>query len=159
VEQQKPPPPRLSEDSRARLVTVGGPINRVQVSLRVMGDTLDPAAASRLLGCLPTTARMKGDVVPDPRYHRVASTGLWMLEGSLPEESDLEDQVRALLSRATDDLEAWEQVGRDSAVDIYCGLFLDDINRGLDLSQELIQMLGVRGIGLGFDIYCPLGSG
>lgn len=64
--QQKPPPPQLKDISTHRLVTVGGPVDRVTVSLRVFGDDLDPVEVTTLLGCQPTEARRRGEVIPTP---------------------------------------------------------------------------------------------
>jgi len=38
-------------------------------------------------------------------------------------------------------------------VDIFCGVFLDDWNRGFDLPPQVLKMLSDRGITIGFDIY------
>ncbi len=85
--EQKPPPPKASDiKDPSHLIRVGGPVDRACVSLRFFGDTLVPEELTQLLGCQPTEARRKGDVIPDKRYHRVASTGTWRLEGAQPEK-------------------------------------------------------------------------
>jgi hypothetical protein len=151
---QKPLPPKASDiDDPSRLIQFGGPIDRACVTLRLFGDALVPEEVTRLLSTEPTKARRKGDVIPDKRYHRVAATGTWQLEGGLPEGTELEEQIAALLSAVTADLQAWQQLGREFDVDIFCGVFLDDSNRGFVLSPRVMQMLSERGIELGFDIY------
>ena len=148
---QKPLPPIPTEE--ARLVSVGGPIDRVKVALRLFGDSLDPDEVTTLLQCTPSTARKKGDVIPDKRYHRVASTGSWLLDGDPESGGDIERQIADLLNRMTTDLDIWVSLTERFKVDIFCGLFLDDCNRGFDLSPDIIRALSDRHITVGFDIY------
>jgi hypothetical protein len=151
---QKPPPPKASDiEDPSRLIRFGGPIDSACVSLRLFGEALDPEEVTRLLGCQPTEARRKGDIIPDKRYHRVASTGIWRLEGRLSHTTEIEEQVTALLSAVTSDLQVWQRLGKELDMDIFCGVFLDDCNRGFVLSPRVMQMLGERGIEIGFDIY------
>lgn len=154
MEQSKPPPPKASDiDDPSRLIRVGGPVDRACVSLRFFGDSLIPEELTQLLGCQPTEARRKGAVIPDKRYHRVAATGTWRLEGTEPATADIEQQVLALLGRVTSDLQVWQRLTAEFAADVFCGLFLDESNRGFRLSPRVTQILSERGIEIGFDIY------
>jgi hypothetical protein len=154
MEQPKPPPPNASDiDDPSRLIRVGGPVDRACVSLRFFGDSLVPEELTQLLGCQPTEARCKGDVIPDKRYYRIARTGTWRLEGSQSETADIEDQVLALLAAVTGDLQVWRRLTAQFAADVFCGVFLDEPNRGFSLSPRVMQMLSERGIEIGFDIY------
>ena len=150
---KKPPPPRLEDISQDSLVHVGGPIDTVKVSLRLFGHDLEPDEVTRLLGCEPTSSRRKGDVIPDRRYHRVASKGSWLLQGQAESNIELEAQVQALLEMVTDDLNVWHDLANRFQVDIFCGLFLEEINRGFALSPELMKRLADRNIRVEFDIY------
>lgn len=98
---------------------MGGPIDRVCVSLRFFGDALLPAELTKLLGCEPTKAHQKGDVLLDKRYHRVASTGSWLLNGKMPESADIEEQLDALLSSVTQDLEVWRCLIDEFDADVF----------------------------------------
>jgi hypothetical protein len=151
----KPPPPNARKVDQNRLVQVGGRIDRGCASLRLFGDSLDPDEITRLLGCHLTESRRKGDVIPDKRYHRVASTGSWRLDGALPDTTDIEEQLLGLLAAVTSDLKVWRRLTGEFDVDIFCGLFLDECNRGFSLSPQLSRMLGERGIEVGFDVYGP----
>ncbi len=155
MEQWKPPPPDGSDVDPSHLIKIGGPIDRACVSLRFWGDTLIPEELTRLLGCQPTEARRKGDVIPDKRYHRIADTGSWRLEGASSEKDEIEDQVLALLASVTSDLEVWGRLAAEFESDVFVGLFLEDFNRGFDLSPRLMGMLSERGLEISFDIYCP----
>lgn len=151
--QQTPSPPVLKVIPPNRLVTVGGPVDRVRVSLRVFGDDLDPVEVTTLLGCQPTEARRRGEVIPDPRYHRTARTGCWLLDGADEPSTELEAQVGNLLGRLTDDVVSWRDLSRRFRVDVFCGVFLDSFNRGFALSPKLMRRLADQGIEIGFDIY------
>jgi hypothetical protein len=151
----EPLPPKLTDIDPSLLTTVGGAVDRVCVSLRFSGDALVPEELTRLLGCEPTKARRKGDIIPDKRYHRVAHTGAWLLKGNKPETVDLNEQVLALLASVTDDLEIWRRLTTEFSADVFCGLFLDEGNRGFDLLPEVTRMLGERGITIDFDVYGP----
>ena len=153
-EPKKPPPPNRCDADPSRLVKVGGPVDRSKVSLRLFGDSLVPAEVTRLLCCEPTRAFRKGDVEPDKRYHRVASQGSWLLEGALPENAGIEEQVAALLGRLTNDLPVWQRLTTDFRADVFCGVFLEEWSRGFGLSPRLTKMLGERGLEIGFDIFC-----
>ncbi len=126
------------------VVSVGGEIDRVKVSLRFGGDDLDPDDVSTLLGCQPTTSYRKGDSLPSQRSDRIAHTGLWLLKGA-ESEGDLETQVSRLLDRIPAELTAWEALARFDG-NIFCGLFLNDWNRGFSLSPELMQRLAERSL-------------
>jgi hypothetical protein len=123
--------------------------------LRIFGDSLLPDQVTRLLGCQPTESRRKGDVIPDKRYHRVARTGAWVLDGRLPNTTDIEEQVLTLLTSLTSNLQVWQRLTAEFDVDVFCGVFLEDCNRGFCLSPRVMEMLSARGIEIGFDIYCP----
>ena len=125
--EQKPLPPKVS-DIEGPIIRVGGPVDRACVSLRFFGDLLVPEELTQLLGCQPTEAKRKGDVIPDKRYHRVANTGSWLLEGAQPETTDIEEQVSRLLATVTSDLQIWRHLTAQFAADIFCGVFLDESN-------------------------------
>ncbi len=87
---QKPLPPRLLDIPQDHLIHIGGPIDEVAVALRFFGEVIDPDEITRLLGCKPSSVRRKGEVVPDKRYHRIASTGFWILRGQDDKKHELE---------------------------------------------------------------------
>jgi hypothetical protein len=154
MEPTKPPPPNARDLDPSQLIRFGGPIDRACVSLRVFGESLVPDEVTQLLGCQPTESRCKGDVIPDKRYHRVAKTGSWRLEGALAATTDIGEQLIALLAAVTSDLEVWNRLTAEFDVDIFCGVFLNVSNRGFSLTPQVSRMLSDRGIEVGFDIYC-----
>ena len=144
-----------SNKSKDHIISVGGAVDRVRISLRFRGDDLDPNELSALLKCQPTKAYRKGDILSSKRSHRFAHTGFWMLEGAKEETGDLETKITRLLNRVEVPLPVWEKLA-DFRGDIFCGLFLNDWNRGLSLSPNLRQRLAERNLSIDFDIYCPL---
>lgn len=58
-----------------------------------------------------------------------------------------------LLDRVTDDLAIWQELSGRFSVDVFCGVFLEDFNRGFVLSPAVLRRLADQGIEIGFDIY------
>jgi Domain of unknown function (DUF4279) len=114
----KPPPPSYEDIPKSRLVTIGGHIDEVKVHLRIFGERLDPDEITGLLGCQPTSSLRKGDVIPDKRYHRIASRGSWLLDGQLDRSVELEQQVKSLLEMVTDDIRIWRDLASRFQLDI-----------------------------------------
>ena len=150
MEHKKPLPPKLKDKD---LIQTGGPVDNTSVALRIFGDSLLPEDITQLLGHEPTKAYRKDEVIPDNRYHRTARTGSWLLEGNLPRKTEIEPQIKDLLSKVTSDLGVWDRLTEEFEVDIYCGLFLDGDNRGCVLSPQVLKMISDRSMTIGFDIY------
>jgi hypothetical protein len=122
------------------------------VGLRIFGDALDPDEVTRLLGIAPTGCAHKGDT------HRTASgrevvarSGSWRLNADL--SGNLNTQIGALLTKLPSDPTIWRELTEHYECDVFCGLFMRDGNEGVELSPEVMSMLGVRGLRLGLDIY------
>ncbi len=144
----RPLPP---EKPNAPLLRFGGRVDKTTVTLRFFGDDLDPDEVTQLLRCQPTTASRKGEEMPG-RYHRVAKLGSWHLESD--GDGELEEQVDRLLDRLPDDLMVWQRLhALNPEADLFCGLFLDAWNRGVELSPELLQRISERHLRLSLDIY------
>lgn len=138
----------------------GGPVDRCKVTLHISADKLDPDEVTILLGQVPTSARRTGDLIFNSKGKQlgICRRGTWSLQhkpelDSIPEE--LETAILLLLSQLTSDLSVWSSLGAKYKIALFCGLFLDAPNRGLELSADLLKCLGDRGIQLGLDIYSP----
>jgi hypothetical protein len=131
----------------------GGDIDEVSVSLRVASPNLEPTEVTALLGVEPTFAARKGDRRRSGSVEVVQRTGIWIF--ALPEsrEWELADAIRTLLARLPEDLAVWERLRAKAKIDVFCGLYLEHWNRGVDLSPELLRQLADRGLTLGLDIY------
>jgi hypothetical protein len=126
-------------------------------ALRISGDDLDPAEITKALGCEPSSAQRKGDVLVgrNTGIQRVARFGKWHLQASDREPEDLDGQIAELLLRLTPSVEVWKSIGARYQVDLFCGLFMQRTNEGLTLSPKSLAALGERGIELGLDVYSP----
>jgi hypothetical protein len=133
-------------------------LQRSIAALRISGDALNPSDITRLLGCEPTLSRCKGDQISSAIRPHTAKTGQWHL--AMPEQlpGDLDSQLRALLDKLTADLSVWHEISSRFDVDIFCGLFMEQGNEGLELSADTLKALGDRKILLGLDIYGPIAN-
>lgn len=148
----KKPPKKLVQTAPEGTVWFGGPVDRSQVSLRILGDELDPEEITELLKVLPTESYKKGEVF-GKEGKNIRRTGRWSLESHLPDEVDIEEKIMHLLSQVTNDESTWKLLNSKYQIDLFCGLFLEAENRGFGLSVETIRKLSSLGIEIGFDIY------
>lgn len=146
----------LPEDrDPATMYVFGGPVDEVCISLRIFGDDLDTDEVTRLLGCEPTVSYRKGELLPGTTRGNRAKTGRWSQEGGLPRTEDINAQVVALLNSLSSDMAVWRRLTENFRVDLFCGLFLEEANRGIELEVETMRMLVDRRLKIGFDIYAP----
>lgn len=136
---------------------VGGSLSHISVSLRVIGDSVEPEDITRLLGVQPAFFGRKGEKMSVGSTLVTQRTGKWVYEFSEEPspEWDLGDALRALLGRLPSDLSAWRDLGKLYSLDIFCGLFLGSKNQGLSLDSSILAALADRGLTLQFDIYGP----
>ena len=141
-------------------------------TLRIVSDDLVPERITKLLGCEPTDSQTKGQIIRGHKTgrERVTKIGMWRLKATDCEPEDLDKQVAELLGKLTQDLSIWASLSKQFAIDLFCGLFMEESNEGVEVSAETLMALGQRGIVLGLDIYgpiqeikgddlCPCGSG
>jgi len=123
--------------------------------LRFFGDDLDPDEVSALLGCNPTSAVRKGDILTmgSTGRTRIAKTGRWSLNAADCGPEDIESQVFAILGGLTGDMDVWRSLSKRFEADLFCGVFMGSGNDGLVLSPKALLALGQRGIALELDIY------
>jgi hypothetical protein len=132
-------------------------MHRSAATLRIVGDDLIPAEVSSMLGCDPTVAQRKGEVLIGKKtgIERIARTGVWRLQSADQEPEDLNGQIEEILNRATGDIGTWRALTLRFRVDLFCGLFLGGENEGLAISPSVLFALGQRGIELALDVYGP----
>jgi hypothetical protein len=124
-------------------------------TLRISGDDLIPDEISSRLGCAPSKARQKAELIVGKKTGTttVARTGMWSLYSTEREPEDLEIQIEELLANVTSDIAVWRDLVHRYRVDLFCGLFMGSKNDGLTLSPKVLVALGQRGIMLALDIY------
>jgi hypothetical protein len=141
-------------DAPEGTVWFGGPVDEASVTLRFFGDDLEPAEITRLLGCEPSEAARTGENLRRSNGTFTVRQGFWRLR-SERSETDIADQLLALLARLSSDLSVWRELTDRYRADLFCGLFLSTRNRGIEFSPELLQRVSERQLTLGFDIYGP----
>lgn len=97
----------------------------------------------------------KGDVRTNKRtgkqYER--KSGHWSLVATECEPEDIDGQVSEILSRLPSDLATWRELANKYSIDLFCGIFMEKSNEGMDISPTTLVELGNRGIMLALDIY------
>lgn len=119
------------------------------MSLRVMAmkgcGPLSSDDKARISKCLQTT-------------HDGGSGRGWSLRAPECQGADLDSQVQHILGQLTKDLAAWQSLRTCYRIDLFVGLFMESLNRGVTLLPTSMQALASRGILLGLDIYGPVGE-
>ena len=94
-----------------------------KATLRIVGEALLPDEVTRVLGCTPTHARRKGDIMRGKRTgrERISPIGIWYLDAEARDPADLERQIAEILDRVTPDLGVWAELSRTFHVDLFCG--------------------------------------
>lgn len=96
----------------------GGGVDEACVTLRFFGAHLDPDVLTQMLGCQPTTARRKGEIV---REYWIATTGVWFF---CQARSDmlLAFQIQQLFECLSDDQGLWDDLQQFTG-ELFCGLW------------------------------------
>jgi hypothetical protein len=130
-------------------------IERSLASLRIIGDEVDPAAITRLMGVEPSRSSKKGDEVIGKvtGQGRIERTGSWSLIAEPRTPEDLDGQIAELLDRLPNDLVIWKDLSQRFRVDLFCGIFMKEGNEGMTISSQSLLLLGERLITLDLDIY------
>ncbi len=124
-------------------------------ALRIAGDALQPDLISRLLGCSPTLAYVKGQIEPSKGKAIVRETGGWYLEAAEQQPGNLDAHVAELFGRVNYDLSAWATLSGGYTLELFCVYFMSEPDEGLEASAETLKVLGHRGIKLGLRTYAP----
>jgi hypothetical protein len=130
-------------------------IHKSVATLRIAGDELIPSEITALLGCMPSYDQFKGQVIlgKNTGKKRIAKTGLWSLYAVECEPENLDKQISELLGKLPDDITIWKSLAKKFKIDLFCGLFMENGNEGMEISPLQLKMLGERGIILALDIY------
>jgi hypothetical protein len=125
-------------------------------ALRIAGDSLNPDAISRLLGCSPTLGHVKGQIEPSRGKPIVRETGAWQLDAAGQQPGNLDAHVAELFRRVNNDLSAWATLSSEYKIDLFCVYFTDQEHEVVQASGETLKVLGDRGITLGLRTYSPV---
>jgi hypothetical protein len=144
--------------------------HRSVAALRIFGDALNPDEISRILGCSPTESFVKGQITYYKRPDILRKSGGWILDATERTPGDFDAQMEELFGKVNSDLAVWTSLSNQYRMDLFCGLFMEETNEGIELSVKTMKMLSERGIKFGVCIYasitdpipsdaCPCGSG
>jgi len=125
-----------------------------KLSLRVLGDPLDPDFLTQLLGHIPSKGRKKGDqwVVAKTGEIHEARDGCWIFNAPDSATGDLDWQIEWIFAKLTDNLASWKRTSEAHEVDIFVRLAPSDPSYGLSLSAETLDEMSLRGIKLILDV-------
>jgi len=132
-------------------------IHSSKATLRISGDDLDPQEISSLLGYKSNLIQAKGEVLigKNTGKKRIAKTGMWRIQANEREPENIDNQIVEILSRLSSDLSVWELIADKHYLDLFCGLFMDVSNEGMEISSSSLLLLAERQILLSLDIYAP----
>ena len=95
----------------------------------------------------------EGRNLANPSGQGKGCSGSWRLNAKTSSPGNLDHQINSLLDRATGDAATWQSfAGRFRGV-IFCGLFLETENEGIDIQPETLFRMAERGLKLDLDIY------
>ena len=127
-------------------------VERISVSLRIIGQDLDPDVITAWLGTSPSSSRRRGDTNMATRNGSAWKSGAWFLNAETEGES-LDALVRRVLAKVDSSPQTWARIHQAFDADLFCGLFLDGLNRGTHLESETAALIGKLGLTIEFDIY------
>jgi Domain of unknown function (DUF4279) len=122
-------------------------------ALKIAGDSLNPEAISRLLGCGPTLGFVKGQIEPSKGKPIVRETGGWQLDAAGQQPGNLDAHVAELFGRVNNALPVWATLSREYKIELFCVYFTREADEPVQASPGTLKALGDRGIQLGLRIY------
>lgn len=148
-------------------------ISKSVATLRIMGENLIPSEITSILGCRPSYQQEKGQIIIGKKTgrKRVVKFGMWRLAATDKEPENIDMQISEIPNRLSPDISVWETLASRYEIDLFCGLFMEENNEGMQISPTAFKALGDIGIVLSLDIYdgndeapanddlCPCGSG
>ena len=131
-------------------------LHESRVTLRFFSEELDPAELTAVLGMQPTDCYKKGQTrVLSTGKELIYKRGIWRLEVPDRKPADLEAQIAEVLGYLPQDLEVWRHLACVHEIDLFCGVFMDEGNKGFSLSPPSLALLSERSIKIDFDVYAP----
>jgi len=139
--------------SRAESLNVGGPVTDSTADLCLNSRDIDIRAISRLLGCEPTEAHQRGEVIGQ---RGPAPIGLWSLEA--PVDLSFSDKLRYLVQTTTSDRRTWDALVVTHSIKLGCAVFLHSWTEDFDIPAELLSEIGSRHWHLELSLYSAEGE-
>jgi hypothetical protein len=129
---------------------------RIRVWLSVIGEHVDPAEITKLLGADPDRAHRVGDVVSSRATAR-RQTGAWIISSkdTVPESATLATHVSALLRRVPSDPAIWRSLADRHSIRVFVSWTMKHDDEGTGLEPSLLEELSRRSLNLDFNVYGP----
>ncbi|HEU5314744.1 MAG TPA: DUF4279 domain-containing protein [Chloroflexota bacterium] len=126
-----------------------------RVSLRVLGEDLDPDAVTRALGVAPSDSLRRGDPVTRGA-RRVHAIGLWSWDAGAPATAPLAEHLARIAARFGARARAiGDLAGAGLRVDVYCSYFAGGRLSQIRLEPDALGALARLGVALTLNVYCP----
>lgn len=128
---------------------------RVEATIRLIGDSLDPAALTRDMGRKPDVARTKGEqgLVSGRGKVLHQPTGVWLLRSPLGEDATVSQHTDWCLEQ----LESMPLADRSrygiEKIDVFYGVFDGGGNSGFAMSPDQMRRFAELSVFAEFDVY------
>ena len=131
----------------------GGRVADSRAGVWLYAEDIDIPKIARLLGCQPTEAHRKGEVVGKGRP---ASIGLWALEAPL--ELPFDEKLAYLVKNTTSDKQAWDALATGHTIRLSCAIFLHSWTEGFVIPVDTVAEIGNRHWLFGMSVYSAEGD-
>ena len=135
------------------LLEAGGPVDSFVVSLCFHGEELDPDELTTKLGVSPSRSGRRGSRLGE--RSPPLRLGFWCLRKEAKAPVTPAEVLEGLLAQLPTSDRTWRVLSERFSVSVSIGIFLEDWNRGFDLSNDLITRVAMIGASFGCDIYAP----
>ena len=131
-------------------------IAQTKACLRIFGDDLNPDEVSEMLAASPTQSARKGAVRGGQSQRQyIEKSGSWRFKVPDKQPGNLDAQIQQIFASLTSDISVWSDLSSRFRIDIFCGLFMDAGNEGLEICPGTLQAMGQRGVTMSLDVYDP----
>lgn len=131
----------------------GGLVEKTKVTLRLMGDDLNPHEITQILGLEPTHAHRRGEPRAGPDFKAPYGSGAWLLTVEVLKPEGPNKATERLVDLLPNDPKLWIELASRYDLSISYGIFFQGWNRGFDLSHGLLLRLALFQARLEFDLY------
>lgn len=85
----------------------------------------------------------------------IEKSGSWRFRVPEEQPGNLDAQIQQIFGSLTTDMSVWSDLSSRFRIDIFCGLFMEAGNEGLEISPGTLHAMGQRGVILSLDVYDP----
>lgn len=129
------------------------PLPRLELSLRITGDSLDPDFLTQQFGVRPTLGARKGETTGEDDeavWHR---TGIWQYDLRAFESTELGETIGLLLEVFPNDATLWEEITSVYDAQVHCGAYLTADEQTTTIDADTMRALSRLGLPLQLSLY------